>query len=144
MKIINIFFILIYVSFMSCHVSKNTFNPDDTPQIYIYFGSGGGFTGQVSAYYLTNDGALYEKNVDTLNFIGKVEKRTTTQIFSNFKKLELDQFQINQPGNRFYFIDYCSNNSNHSLKWGKEALENQSLETYYSILMNVVKVSLKK
>ncbi len=123
----------------SCKSSKPVFNPDDTKKDFLIFGNGGGFTGQVTKYYLTKDGDVYQQSGDTTELRGTVIKSVSAQIFTNFNSLGLNQLSINEPGNRYFFVELKEGNSKVSLTWGKEPLGNKNLEIFYKVLMNSVK-----
>ena len=114
------------------------FNPETFESPYIVFGNGGGFTGQVKTYYLTNKGNLYAANHNQFTLLGKADKNVTAQIFSNYETLGLKGLDLNEPGNKYYFLEYKSKDSNHALKWGRNVLDNNNLSLYYNILLDIV------
>ncbi len=135
------FKLLLFVSFlaamMSCKTKEKVFNPETFESPYIVFGNGGGFTGQVKTYYLTNKGDLYLADHEQNTLLGKVDKKITSQIFSNYDDLGLKSLDLNEPGNRYYFLEMKSKDSNHTLKWGRSPLDNQNLSVFYNILLEV-------
>ncbi|MBK8347449.1 MAG: hypothetical protein IPL08_07410 [Saprospiraceae bacterium] len=124
---------------MSCKSSKVAFDPTSTKKEYFSFGSGGGFTGKVIKYYLTKDGILYTKDGEDIKKAGMAPKAIVNQLFQNFTGLGLDKIELNDPGNKYSFIESQSKGTTYKLQWGKNPLENKNVETFYSILMDVVK-----
>ena len=136
------YFVLIFtiISFMSCKSSKQTFDPNNTKKEFITFGLGGGFTGKVLKYYIDKDGIVYSQSEKELKKIGVCPERLTNQVFSNYISLEMDKITLNEPGNKYFFIESHLKNSSNKITWGKEHLNNPNLEIYFEILMSTVKV----
>jgi hypothetical protein len=122
----------------SCQSKKIVFDPQNTRKDYLVFGNGGGFTGQVTKYYLTKDGNIYAQNGEKTELTGQISKAVCTQVFSNFTTLGLEKSSLNEPGNRYYFLELKSSKISHSLKWGKSPLKDPNIENYYKILMSLV------
>ncbi len=123
----------------SCKSSKITFDPENTTQDFITFGNGGGITGQSKKYYFTNDGKIYLQNIDSIQLVTTLPVKTSAQIFESYMKLGLDKNILNEPGNRYYFLEMKTKDMNHALKWGRNELLNPNIEKFYTILMNFVK-----
>jgi hypothetical protein len=124
---------------MACKSKEIVFRPDSPDAEYIHFGSGGGFTGKVIKYYLTKDGTIYTDQDDKINKIGTAPAAQTNQIFSNYKALGLNNITLKEPGNYYQFIESHNAAETNKIIWGKEPLENKNIDTYFSILMGVVK-----
>lgn len=133
------FAIMVLFSIMSCQSSKTVFNPETSEKTFLTFGSGGGFTGRVIKYYLLEDGTIYTKNGDEIIKVGKTPKQMSKQVFVNYEKLGLSTSNVNEPGNRYSFIERNSGKNKSTIMWGKEPLQNNDIETYFAILMNIVK-----
>ncbi len=138
-----IFLTFILVNIISCHTSKSVFSLQTSKKDILIFGSGGGFTGQVTKYYLTKDGKIYLQNAEVAEKAGNISKSVSAQIFANYIMLNLDKLELNEPGNKYYFIELTTPNKKTAIKWGKSPLENSNIDTYYKVLMNTVK-TLKK
>jgi hypothetical protein len=137
MKLILLFFI---VALFSCGV-KSVKN-DTQEKESIVFGSGGGFTGVASYYKLLKNGDIYRTgNSDSsFIFVGKLEGNQTKQLFDNYTFLKIDSLQLNEPGNRYYFIEKINSfNQKHKVTWGYKALDDKSLAVFHEILMKNVK-----
>jgi hypothetical protein len=132
--------IVAIISFGSCKSSKQTFDPNTTKKEFIAFGLGGGFTGKVLKYYIVKDGSIYSPSEQEFKKMGVCPKRLTNQVFSNYNSLEMDKITLNEPGNKYYFIESHLKHSTNKITWGKDPLNNPYIETYFDILMNTVKV----
>lgn len=127
------------LTMFSCKSNEMAFNPETSKAAVITFGTGGGFTGQVKQYSLTDNGKLYHLEDTTYKLIGKIPTATVDQIFSNFTHLGLSNKILNEPGNNYYFLGLKSDETFNQLKWGANPLNDESLNIYYKILMNEVK-----
>ena len=131
--------ICLIISSMSCKTKENVFNPQTFQAPMITFGSGGGFTVQVNSFYLTSNGSLYASSHEGYTPIGKADKKITNQIFTNYEALGLKDLSLDEPGNKYYFIEYQSKNINKALKWGLKPIDNNNLAIYYNILLDLVR-----
>ncbi len=129
----------VIILMMACKTNKQMFDPENTKEEYVAFGSGGGFTGRVSKYFLTKKGDIYSNEGDAVTKIGSAPKAMTAQIFSNYQKMDLANLKLNEPGNKYYFVEMNLGDHKNSIKWGSNPLSNKTIETYYTILMNLVK-----
>ncbi len=124
-------------SVMSCKTKETIFNPGTYEKPMITFGSGGGFTGRVISYSLTSGGDLYTSNHDQYTLLGKADKKVVNQIFANYKSLGLKELMLDEPGNKYYFIEFKSKDINKNLKWGLNPLDNKNLSVFYNILLDL-------
>lgn len=86
----------------------------------IVFGSGGGFTGRVSEYKLSSDGALElnESIVENKVDLQKLKKSSVKKIYSQLKEINFTSIDFNHPGNVYYFIKQSDGQSEHEVVWG--------------------------
>lgn len=124
---------------ISCKSSKKVFDPATHDKAYLTFGSGGGFSGKVIKYYLTEDGYLYMQDGDQNVMVGKAPKTMTEQVMGNYDKLGFDKMDLNEPGNKYLFIERKKDGQTTMIKWGKLPLKNKNVNTYFDVLMSVVK-----
>ena len=61
------------------------------------------------------------------------------QVFANYNILGLSEMALNDPGNKYTFIEYKKSGDKSKILWGKNPLENKNVETYFAVLMNIVK-----
>jgi hypothetical protein len=136
---IKIFLLLNLTIMSSCKTNKAAFDPSNTEKDFITFGNGGGISGQVKKYYFTNDGKIYLQETDNIKLVYSLPEKTSNQIFGSYLKLGLDKNILNEPGNRYYFLEMKTKEVNHALKWGKNEIQNPNIEKFYTVLMNLVK-----
>lgn len=117
----QLFTLLIFLSVLtiSCGTQGVLHDYQDTE---IVFGSGGGFTGQVTEYHLDTEGNL--KMIESLagneTTMGKVKKSDLKKIFSALSALNLAEMEINHPGNMTYFIKEINKEASNEVIWGSE------------------------
>ncbi|MCZ2102117.1 MAG: hypothetical protein LC107_11330 [Chitinophagales bacterium] len=139
MKNFNLFLIVSFlVAMMSCKTKEMVFNPDTYDSPYIVFGNGGGFSGHVKTFYLTERGSIYIADHDQYKLLGNTEKNVAKQLFTNYDVLGFKDLNLNDPGNKYYFLEFRSKEMNHAIKWGRQPLENKNLSVYYNILLDAV------
>ena len=124
---------------MSCKSTKTVFDPETSDKEMIIFGTGGGFTGKVIKYIITTDGNMYSYNGTETSKIAKAPKAMTDQVFANYNNLGMAKMTLNEPGNKYSFIEYQKSGDKNKVVWGKNPLENKNVETYFALLMNIVK-----
>ncbi len=107
----------------------------------IILGSGGGFTGAVSQYYLLENGLVFRSgNTDTtFTEVGKFEKDIASQLFESYQTLNFDKQVLDEPGNRYYFMVHKGNGQEHKLQWGYKELANKAPEIFHKNFMAMVK-----
>jgi hypothetical protein len=137
--------LLFFLIILSC--SQKAINKEHVKKEQLIFGSGGGFTGVSSSYKLLRNGEVYRTgNTDTTWIVvGALSPNVTKQLFDNYSVLKFDTITMNDPGNRYYFIEKITNeDQKHKITWGNQPLENKSLAIYHDILMNNIKLLNKK
>ncbi len=134
------FFVFAFFFCFSCSKKGNdaVFNP---AQKHLEFGNGGGFTGAVSSIYMLENGDVFRKATSDTNYakVGRIDANKAKQLFINYKSLGLDQMELNEPGNRYYFISSVDKAGNHKLQWGKNELKNNAPALLYKIMNDMVK-----
>lgn len=115
--------------------------PGNTSSPYIIVGNGGGFTGMQTSYCLMKDGSVFQigDNDTTFNFMFKISKDLTTQLFSSYDQLGFKNFQLNDPGNRYFYIEYKDRGINHKILWNSNSPNTKNLKIYHDLVMNVIK-----
>lgn len=84
----------------------------------VRFGSGGGVTGMVKTYCLLDNGKLYLVEKEEFLFIKEVPKTTSTEVFSQIKKMKTANRKVQRPGNMYHFIEYQGEEGTYRLAWG--------------------------
>jgi hypothetical protein len=120
------------------------FDPESRTNTHLYFGTGGGFTGAVTSYYLASDGKIYAKKGEEITKLATVPKPMTIQIFNNYSKLGLDKMILSDPGNKYSFIERRESGESQRLTWGNSKLDNPNVQIFFDILMKAVKDNLPK
>lgn len=105
--------LLITIAGQSCKSSDgNTGNAErdndqsDHVTLRIFFGSKGGFTGNVREFYLNNSGMLYKiKAKDTVE-LKEISQSKTQTLFDKLHAVCKKHESFQKPGNMSYFIKY--------------------------------------
>jgi hypothetical protein len=136
----KLYTILMFMSFLSCG-KKIQSHPGNFKGNVITYGNGGGFTGAVSAIYLQEDGHIFRNGLSDTSYIhvGKLTKDQTTQFFKNYQSLGLDKMKLDQPGNRYYFLEFKNSKNVQKIQWGGKELENNNPKVYYKLMMDLIK-----
>jgi hypothetical protein len=122
-----------------CHLQRYT--PATFPGKQLTFGSGGGFSGQVTEYTLLENGQLFQHNTLTkemkqLRRLGWKKRRWA---FAEAEKLNLNKLSFNHPGNRYYFIQVKKGDATHRVTWGNPTeVTPPQLEEFYQQLLSKV------
>lgn len=132
-------FIITLTTLICMQCKTPPFIPGESKHDFIRFGNGGGFTGAVKAYFLTDDGQLYKEEGEKPVLIGKVSSDLAKQMFLVPEVIQADSKPYNMPGNRYFFIDYSIGGSKQKVMWGGEPMPYSEYETWYKNLMFVVK-----
>ena len=98
--------------------SKKSF-PNEYKRKQILFGTGGGFTGIESTYVLQQNGQLFKAISDTsFQELSVIDKQKTKEYFKQLRELDLDEIDLNAPGNLYYFLEEKKREKSHRLIWG--------------------------
>jgi len=107
------------------------------PTDQIHFGEGGGITGAITQYCLLKNGQLFDKKHFTEDFksFKKVKKRKAKKCFKTCKKMDFEKIDLDNPGDKYYFINYETKGINHRITWGgsKGDASPEILELYNSL-----------
>jgi len=117
---------------------------DDYAGPRLTFGSGGGFTGATVEHCILPTGEVYVKSnrMKTYNVTKSIDKRVATQMFDNFTALGLDEEQIDDPGNMYYYIAKEVDGKVHKLTWGAENVQaSATAKKFFMTLKSLVKGS---
>jgi len=114
---------------------------------YLYFGSGGGFSGMSKDFRLSANGTLQQKpNItEPWGDIGTIKQATTAQLFIQIDQLELRTLNHDYPGNRYHYIKvagWSSQNESQPIKnkitWGSADHEpSKEIQKLHGILMKL-------
>ncbi len=138
-----IFYILSFAAvslIFACTSTKNlsSYSPDET----IVFGNGGGFTGGVTTYFLTNDGRIFKttsQQKDTL-FLAKIKKKEAARLFSEYDRSGFSKLNFYHPGDRYSFIGKGFNPESGRVTWGNpDFLPPGEVTDFYQKLFSYIK-----
>lgn len=129
---------VLIVIFASCSLTKQI---EKTGYTSIAFGTGGGFTNQITTYTLSADGSLWKQNNlsnDSI-FIKKVKKVEVRDLFSKAQNQGLDTLHFTNPGNIYHFILISSRGKSNKIVWGSDDNAPSVVRSYYSELSEISK-----
>ena len=119
------------------------FAPNQYEGNMLRFGKGGGMTGSVTEFIISDKNVLYrgEGMLDrSFNKVKSLPAGMFDQIVTNYKLLGLDELDINQPGDLYYFIEAHQDGKIRRLVWGDNRYSPpKNLELFYKILVEQTK-----
>ena len=131
---------------MFCFSCKSQEYVAERPQ--IQFGTGGGFTGWVTTYYLMDNGQLYVKKheSETYDSVKKVDKATVKGIFDFIDTNQLGKKNFRQPDNMYQFVAFQleKNPGEPPIRvvWSEgNKLIDQNMETLYKMLNDLTQIT---
>lgn len=106
----------------------------------IYFGSGGGFTGNVTTYTLSPDLNLYktESIAQKKELLRSISKKELAGIATAFTKMNFKDIAVNTPGNMSQFITIKENGKVYTSIWSGKTSGNESIDKLYSQLIQLL------
>lgn len=107
----------------------------------LEWGTGGGFTGAVKSFCILDNGHYFKSEDGGESYVeaGKLAKDQARVFFNNYDQLGLAAIQLNEPGNKYYFIVEKGHSNPHKLLWGKNELVNKVPAILHKNLMNAIK-----
>jgi hypothetical protein len=131
----------LFIAFITLIISCKPipFIPGDSKLNYIKFGNGGGFTGMVNTYFLTETGDLYADGGEGLQKSGTVDKQIANQMLALHKILHVKEKPYDVPGNRYFFIEYKIDGEIQKIQWGGDDNQPKEYETWYNNLIYLIK-----
>lgn len=135
-------FILIFTSFFVFIGCKSTkVPPSEFEGQQIIFGSGGGFTGAYEEFILLDDGRLFKSGIDAVATpLKTLDKKITTQLFSNIQTFGLNKLDYNHPQNMYNFIKIKHGTDSNYIAWsGKPTSEIMAANALFQLINSQVK-----
>jgi hypothetical protein len=124
--------------FWFCKSTKHTL--DNLPEQQLRWGSGGGFTGKETSFSLLENGQIFK-------FVGvsgekmelkAIKAKTAKAMFDAVTSLELNNIELNDPGNMYYFVEMKSKESTHKITWGDDKnAADQKVKDFYRVLQQL-------
>lgn len=138
----NYFFLMLGVSlcFFNCKSTKYT--PEAFPETQIIFGDGGGFSGVVTEYILLENGQFFKKSSLKSGHeeLKSLKKKEAQKIYERLENLRLHKFDINHPGNLYYFLRITNEELDHTITWGAGDYNlREEIMDFYKTLRGLVK-----
>ena len=100
---------------------SKTITPDTYTGRQLVVGSGGGFTGFSTAFYLLDNGQLFGRRSPdtTFTFIGQQTAANTKRAFRTAEcRCRIKKTEFNNPGNTYRFVRWRRGNEIHKVTWG--------------------------
>ncbi|RMG86089.1 MAG: hypothetical protein D6714_04770 [Bacteroidetes bacterium] len=127
--------------FFQCKSQKYT--PETFPERQIIFGEGGGFSGVVTEYILLENGQLFKHSSlkpGEYEPLKRLKKKATKAIFDRLAELRLHKFDIDHPGNLYYFIRITDPEIDHTITWGAaDYVLREEIMDFYKSLRNLLR-----
>ena len=115
------FVILVALGISAC--SNKVFLPSELPKQFIEIGSYGGIAATQRSYYFFPNGQRYASNgllgVDTADTkeLPQLEPKAFKTMLKSLKAMSFDQLDVNQVGNRTYFIKLKTKKQEKIVQW---------------------------
>ncbi|MBD2699884.1 hypothetical protein IC229_04505 [Spirosoma sp. BT702] len=110
-------------------------------------GSGGGFTGAATAYYLFEDGKLFGwRNRDTtFTFIAQQTPANTKKVFATFdEKCKIKTTKFDYPGNTYKLVRWKKGKEIYKVAWGESGkIVPPNYPKFYDSFMAMIPASLR-
>lgn len=102
---------LILAPLFNCKSTKSKVN---SGMDWIKIGDGGGFTGKETVYTINTQSGSVESEGKSFK---KLKSADLNQWMKNFYSLGVDQLSLNEPGNRYQFIELNLQGKTQKLVW---------------------------
>ncbi len=133
-------FLIIGLFFVACKSQR--YSADKLPDQQVLFGSGGGFTGEVTEYILLDNGQLFKKSSlkNTMTEMGQIKQKEAKQLMKEVEKLNLEKTKVSEPGNMYYFVCIKNGDTEHKTTWGSATYEiDSTVQSLHKKLMTAAK-----
>ncbi|MDG1724832.1 MAG: hypothetical protein P8I11_04010 [Bacteroidia bacterium] len=137
MKNIYTYFITLLLTPSLCACSNKAFSPSYLPKQFIEIGSYGGIAGTQKSYYFFPNGQRYESivllGVDTADIkeYAKLDPKKFKSMMKSLKAMDLNNLDVNQVGNRTYFIKIKTKKQEKILQWNNMRTAPHALVNFY-------------
>lgn len=126
---------------MGCASQK--YEATNLPVDQIRFGEGGGFTGAVTEYCLLNNGQIFIKKdfISDFKTFKKIKKSKAKKYFESCDQINIQNIQMDNPGDKYYFITFQTEALEHKVTWGRDMKEvpKHIMELYQSLRSEIIK-----
>ena len=123
-----------------------TYSPADLPAHRLQFGSGGGFTGMVTEYTLLRNGQLFVRTgragAGEWEEMSRIKSSEARSLYQRWHDNTLFKERIQQPGNRYYFINMQQDSTEYRQSWGaSDYTPDDALKAFFDKAMELVKTA---
>ena len=110
----------------------------DKSQERIYFGKTGGFTNIPMEYVLIGKRHLFKIEHDSSVKVHKISGKQIKALDSLIAAINLEQFNLNEPGNITDHIKLVKSGSEKEIKWS-DSSGNKQVKEFYNALLATIK-----
>lgn len=128
--------------FGSCKTAQ--ISPEQYTENKVYFGNGGGFTGELREFCLLENGDVFQINPSSrqATLRNSKGKSMAKSIFKNMDQMDLKKYTYDQPGNLYYWMKYHTASDSTYLIWGHSDMEvEEEVVHMYEQLVEMTKKS---
>ena len=128
---------------MAWQCKSTRYTPQSLPDEQIKFGSGGGFTGIETTYYLLENGQIFMRTGVNSEFseLPSTSKKKAKKFYQQIKALQNYESEDAQPGNVYFFITHKEGDMMRRIAWSDPPSDKmKSLSAFYKTLANLLKV----
>jgi hypothetical protein len=126
----------IFMLLFSCMSTEKLLT--DKSQERIYFGKTGGFTNIPMEYVLVGNGHLFKIERDNFVKVHKISGKQIKALDSLMAAVNLEQLNLNEPGNITYHIKLVKSGTEKEVKWS-DSSENKKIKVLYNALLATIK-----
>ncbi len=142
LRLFLLWFTLAFFGSTSCNSQKHT--PETYEKRQITIGSGGGFTGFVTAYTFLENGQVFkmESQKKTYEALEKAPKKEIKNALKKLDSINIKHSEFKHPGNMYKFIELKEDDQSYRITWGdnKHPVP-PDVQTLYDHLMTLVQPS---
>ncbi len=103
----------------------------------IRFGNSGGFTNIPMEYVLYGDGELAKVQNGQETVVHSVGRKTMREIKKRIASMDFEHLEINDPGNRTYFIKIKNDAFENAVRWN-DSTDNDPIKNLYKKLTGIL------
>jgi hypothetical protein len=131
----TLFILSILSVLLSCSSTKTA--DSERMDLEIRFGNSGGFTNIPMEYVLYGDGELAKVQNGQETVVHSVGRKTMREIKKIIASMDFEHLEINDPGNRTYFIKIKNDAFENAVRWN-DSTDNDPIKTLYKKLTGIL------
>lgn len=132
-----------FLLFGSCKTTQ--VSPEKYEKSKVYFGNGGGFTGELREFCLLENGDVFQINPSSreATLRNSKGKSMAKSIFKNMDEMDLKKYAYDQPGNLYYWMKYHTEADSTYLIWGHSdmVVEEEVIHMYEELVELTKKIN---